>query len=174
MVRARSLLALSVVLSGALVLGIGSVAKATQYPMIANLDGLQEVPPNASPGFGSIDGTYDDSTMVFTITSGSYQDLLGNSTAVTLNNGAIGANGPILAVLTLDAPGTMTGTVSGASGALTPANGAALLAENTYINIRSNVFPSGEIRGQLFLVPEPASLGLLGMAGASLLARRRR
>jgi hypothetical protein len=74
--------------------------------------------------------------------------------------------------LTLDNPGTATGTFSG-NGALTAAQVADVLAGKGYVNVRSTVFPSGEIRGQLVAVPEPATIGLLG-GGAILLMRRTR
>ena len=49
-------------------------------------------------------------------------------------------------------------------------NEAALLNEGTYINVHTNAHGPGEIRGQL--IPEPASMALLGV-GALLLMRRR-
>jgi hypothetical protein len=145
---------------------------ATTWELDANLDGLQEVPPNASPAFGQGDFTLNDVTDVVSVTSGSYNDLLGNSTVVTLNDAAVGVNGPVIATLTLDNPGTLTGTFSG-SGTITATQASDMLAGNTYVNIRSNVFPSGEIRGQLTVVPEPASIGLVA-GGAVLMLRRRR
>src|SRR4051812_561361 len=72
----------------------------------ANLDGLQEVPPNASPAFGLADLNLDTVTGNVTITTGTYQDLLGGATAVTINGPAgPGTTAPLLITLTLDTPG---------------------------------------------------------------------
>jgi hypothetical protein len=43
-----------------------------------------------------------------------------------------------------------------------------------YINIHDGTFPSGEIRGQLSLVPEPPAIGILGLAGVAMFAATRR
>jgi hypothetical protein len=147
-------------------------ARATILSFEVNLDGLQEVPPNAGPGFGSADLTLDDSSGLLSITSGSYQDLLGGATAVTLNGPApAGTNAAILLALTLDTPGATTGTFSG--GGILPSNIPDVAAGKAYINIRSQVFPSGEIRGQLFAVPEPSTLALLTLGGVIAFAVKR-
>ena len=147
-----------------------TVARAQTY-FQANLDGLQEVPPNASPAFGLGDFTLSGST--FSVTTGSYQDLLGGATAVTLNDAAPGVNGAIIFSLVLDTPGAATGTFS-SSGTLTGPQITDLNAGNLYVNIRSQVFPSGEIRGQIFSVPEPTTLALAGVGSLILLAMRHR
>jgi hypothetical protein len=125
----------------------------------ANLDGLQVVPPHVTPAFGFADATLDTSTDLFSITTGNYNDLLGNSTTVLLRDAAVGSNGPSILTLTLDSPGTATSTFSG-SGTLTPTQVTDLTAGNVYVQITSNVFPSGEIRGQFEAVatPEPGSI----------------
>lgn len=150
-------------------------ARATIYSFEANLDGLQEVAPNASPAFGLAELTLDDSNGLVSITTGTYQDLLGGASAVTLNGLANpGTNAAVLFSLTLDTPGAASGTFSG-GGTLSGGDITGMISEQTYINIRSAVYPSGEIRGQLLAVPEPASLtlGALGLCGLLLLGRRR-
>ena len=159
----------------ALTLLLGVSASAAILSFEANLDGLQEVPPNASPAFGLADFTLGTVSGFATITSASYQDLLGNSTAVTLNAAAPRVNGPVILVLTLDAPSATTGTFSG-GGTLTAGNVLDMIATSTYINLRNNVFPSGEIRGQLFQVPEPSSVMLAcsGLLGLWFVGRRKK
>jgi hypothetical protein len=136
----------------------------------ANLDGLQEVPPNASPAFGFGDFLLSGTTL--TSTNGSYSDLLGGASAVTINDAAVGASGPVLFTLTLDTPGNNSGTFSG-FGTLTAGQITDLQAGNLYVNIRSSVFPSGEIRGQLLAVPEPGTLALAGVGVLTWIIKRR-
>jgi hypothetical protein len=60
--------------------------------------------------------------------------------------------------------------------AITPAQVAYLEAGYLYLNVHTSVFPGGEIRGQLLMVPEPGTAALLGLglSTATLLARRKR
>ena len=49
-----------------------------------------------------------------------------------------------------------------------------LLAGNNYVNIHSTGIPSGELRGQLVVIPAPAALGAFGLAGLVAVRRQRR
>jgi hypothetical protein len=156
------------------VLFVTSLVSAQTYSLDANLDPFQEVPPHNTPGYGSADITLDAGAGTVTINAGTgiYADLLAGATTVRLQDAAVGANGPTLGLLTLDTPGNTSGTFSGSVGSLTAGQIADVLAGNTYLNIADSVFPSGEIRGQILAVPEPASIAILG--GVGLLSMRRR
>jgi hypothetical protein len=168
---------LKVTLMGALLSAI-PLARAATISLDANLDPFQEVPPHNTPGYGEVDLTLDTVSGLVTITSGSYTDLLAGATAVSINDAAVGANGPIILTLTLDTPGNTSGTYSG-GGSITAGQITDMQAGNTYINVRDSVFPSGEIRGQILSAsaPEPASAAMMcaglfmGLAGLSISRR---
>jgi hypothetical protein len=155
-----------------------STARADILTFGVVLDGFQEIPPNSNPGVGDAELTLDTSSGYVNIATngGSYQDLVGNSSAVSINGPAgYGTNAAVILALTLASPGTQSGLFSG-NGTLSSANITAMINTNTYINIRSNVYPSGEIRGQIVLVPEPTSVALvcLGLSGLLIFRRRRK
>jgi hypothetical protein len=148
-----------------------TLAQAQVY-FDANLDPFQEVPPHNTPGYGSADFTLSGTTLSINAGSGLYADLLAGASTVTLSDAAVGANGPTVFLFNLDTPGNTSGTFSG-SGTLTAGQITDLNNGNLYVNITDAVFPSGEIRGQILAVPEPATLALAGLGGLALLAVRR-
>ncbi len=125
----------------------------------ATLTGLAEVPPNASTATGTATVTLDTggTTISWTVT---YSGLLGTLTASHIHTAPIGTNGPVTIALNPVA-GTTSGTYSG-SAAVTPAQASDLLAGLDYVNIHSNLFPGGEIRGQLTTGVTPAARGTWG------------
>jgi hypothetical protein len=143
----------------------------------ANLSGLQEVPPNASPGTGFGQIILDDVLNQITVEL-SFQDLLAAAVAAHIHGPASpGVNAPVLFPLDLTGAFGSSGTIAPQVFAITPVQIAQLEAGLFYFNVHTSVFPGGEIRGQaLAVAPEPSALataavGALVVAGA---ARRRR
>ena len=117
-----------------------------------NLSGTQEVPPNSSPGKGSGQITVAPDGAV----SGSITVRGMTPTVAHIHDGASGQNGPV--IVKLDK--TEGGFAVPAGTRLNEAQLARFNAGATYINVHSEAFPPGEIRGQLTPAPaRPATPG---------------
>jgi hypothetical protein len=159
---------------------------------VANMDGLQENPVNASGGTGVATLVVDTTAHTASL-SVTFSGLASTTLAAHIhccvdppaNVGvAIGSTGFPTGVLSgtfgivHDLASTSTydatfltnngGTAAGAEAALL----AGLAAGRAYYNIHTNAYPGGEIRA-FFAVPEPAS-GALLVAAALWVARRKR
>lgn len=171
-IRLSKLLALAA--AAGWMLFVARPASATVHNLVSQIDGLQEVPPVATTGFGSATMTLDDVSNQFVL-SGSFQNLLGTSTNAHVHGpGAVGVPAGVLFGITFDF-GVTSGNIS-FNGVITAAQTATILAGNTYINIHSQFRTGGEIRGQILpeLVPEPASVGLSALCGIALVRWRTR
>jgi len=160
-----------IVASAILLCAVSAHAATWKFDVL--LDGLQETPPNASPGTGEATALLDDSTGVLDV-SGVFRDLIGTSTVAHIHGYADLGDPPagVIFGLTVDIGVTM-GSYSGSGNV----DVAQALAGKSYVNVHSSVFPGGEIRGQLLnpmKVPEPGSLMLAGIGLLSAVAWRRR
>jgi CHRD domain-containing protein len=113
----------------------------------ASMDALQETPPNNSPGTG---------TAVFTRTAPNqlsytydYQNLVAGVNGCHIHEAPLATPGPIVIPLSINA-GTTSGSVSDTATA-DPALLDRICANPAgfYINLHTDAFPGGEIRGQL-------------------------
>ena len=172
---------------GAVVAVVGSAmsASAAIVTLQATLSGANEVPANTSTATGSAIMVIDTDTRAFTLDL-TFTGLTTPSRAGHIHNGAAGTNGPVIFGLDSAAtwaliPGGTSGVTSFttcgpvASPTLFPAAQLAnLLAGNNYVNIHSTGIPSGELRGQLVVIPAPAALGAFGLVGLVAVRRQRR
>lgn len=149
-----------------------SGASALTYDITASLDGAQETPPVATPGTGTLTGTYDSDTNIL-LWSGTFSDLIGTTTDAHFHGPAAVGVGPAGVREAMTAAsgdtfpiGVSSGSFSGsASATISESDELELLGGLWYVNIHSTFRPGGEIRGQVYAVavPEPAMLALLAL-----------
>lgn len=184
-------------------LGIAGGASADPIVFVATLSGLNEDPPNASPGTGRAVVTLDLDTDFLRIQA-TFEGLTAGTTVAHIHAPTASPFAGNVGVAVQ--PGTLAGFPAGVTsgvydntldlgdsaiytagflnnfGGGTAEGAAAALAGylasgQAYFNIHSSNFPAGEIRGFFSPVPEPSSL-LSAAVGASglviLMARRRR
>ncbi|TLV02482.1 CHRD domain-containing protein [Dyadobacter luticola] len=109
------------------------------------LSGANEVPANNTQASGKFSGTFDPTTKLlkFSLT---YTGLV--PTAGHIHTGAAGTNGPVTIPFLSVATSPIVYEV-----ALTDAQVTALQTGNLYTNLHTPMYPGGEIRGQLAIVP---------------------
>jgi hypothetical protein len=160
----RSLLALAALLA----CFVPASAHATLFYFVVDLNGANEVTNDGVPNQGDPDGTgtatliIDDSTAPFTISWNiSVADIDLPVILAHIHEAPATTNGPVR----VDFNAQLTGA------GLADADLAGVLANpsNYYVNIHTNAFRAGAIRGQ---IPEPGTVLLLG-GGVGLLACRR-
>jgi hypothetical protein len=174
-------------LAGALIAFAGLVAtsNAAIVTLTANLSGLNEVGPNASPATGTAVVTIDTVSRAWTMDL-VFSGLTAPVTVAHIHRAPVSVNGPV--IIGLDGIALSGGRPSWAlisSGSTSLNTGGALnapflfpaaelehlLKGDTYVNIHSQTFPGGEIRGNL--IPTPGAVALVGLAGLAIGRRRR-
>jgi hypothetical protein len=116
-------------------------------PFIANLNGLQEVPPAGTGATGIAGITLNEAETQFFFTL-SFTGLGSNQTASHIHGPARpGVNASIQ--FNIGSSGATSGTFTDLLFSITPTQVAQLKAGWWYVNVHSTNFPAGEIRGQL-------------------------
>ncbi len=133
---------------------LAAAAAAQATPFSASLSGDAEVPPVTTGAGGSFSATLSDGTLAFSLTS--------DATGITQSHihlGAADENGGVVAFLFgsvepgvdgIDVSGSISaddviGDIAGDFDALV----AALNAGNAYVNVHTEMYPGGEVRGQI-------------------------
>ncbi len=134
--------------------GTGTNATANMTTTLAaTLDGADEVPPTGSPAAGSVTATVDGDTLSVI---GSFSGLEGNLTSMEgssahIHSGAPGVSGPVVFPLDVIAGGDSRSGIVTLTTTLDDAQKAAIESGGYYVNVHSEAFPEGEIRGQLLV-----------------------
>lgn len=135
----KKLLALTLMLSCCLV--IAGAASAQSF--VASIDGLQQVPSTPSPGVGQGCFSYDSATMMLSFDI-SFSGLINAEIAAHFHGPApVGINAGVQFPLPLGSPKI------GSVGPLNALQQADLFSGLWYVNIHTNLHPTGEIRGQV-------------------------
>ncbi len=188
-VRTRALMAVAILGS------FGAVSRAHIMPYFAVLDGPQVVDPTDSLATGAASIGYDHHG--FSIEVKLYLEGIGlddlkgngpNDTSIHIHKAPFGENGPLVVDLGWWSTTTLVEYepkrlfahwrgvfIGGEQGQLWSDfidNQNALYDGLLYIDIHTNAYADGEIRGQILEVPAPGPVPALGLAG--LIASRRR
>ena len=146
--------------------------------VVANLRGFDEVPALSTTGQGRFIATLNAAGTELTFQL-NYSNLVGNVAQAHIHFGQLGVNGGIMLFLctnlgngpagTQACPGTNSGGVNGNLTAAEIVSSAsaqgialgefsevlrAIRAGIAYANVHSDLYPGGEIRGQLIFIPE--------------------
>ena len=183
-----------------------SVAGATPVTLTAVLSGANEIPANPSPATGQATLILDPAAQTLQL-SVTFSDLTSDDVAAHIHcclpspfapmNVGVATAVPafpgfplnvtsgtyVSAVFDLTQPNIYNSAFVTAEGGLAQAEAAliaGLLNNETYLNIHTQNFPGGEIRGFLSpeptaaAVPEPGTLSLLGLGFTGLMTARKR
>lgn len=138
------------VLAAAAVTGCGIMSRQPEASNLVvfttQLRGANEVPANASPGTGTVDGVFNKDTNLLRWKA-NFSGLTGPATAAHFHGpAAVGANAGVV----LPWKGPITSPLEG-SATLTPAQAADLMAGSWYANVHTAAHPGGEVRGQMMV-----------------------
>ena len=133
--------------AGAILLGSKRPAAAAPMQFKATLNGASEVPPNQSPGSGTLTASFDPATKELTW-SGNFSGLTGPATAAHFHGPAeVGKNAGV--AIWISEKGKPLESPFKGSATLTDQQVSDLQAGLLYANVHTAANPGGELRGQV-------------------------
>jgi hypothetical protein len=116
----------------------------------ARLQGAQQVPPNGSRATGMVDALIDKSTNMLYLT-GSYSGLTKAANNAHIHKAPPNVSGPVIIPVNFS---TATAGTLDTARLISAADRDSILSGNTYVNVHTDSFPAGEIRGQLTMLSQ--------------------
>jgi len=118
-----------------------------EYNITATADGDQEVPAVTTDGTGTVAGTYNKNTNLFTFTC-TWEGLTGPATNMHFHGPADAGVSAGVAIPIEGFTSAVEGSVSGTA-TLNETQEGELLGGKWYFNVHTEMHPAGEIRGQV-------------------------
>jgi hypothetical protein len=112
----------------------------------AKLDGEHEVPTADADGYGTFSASFNGTRLCY----GLQVVKIDAPIAARLQKGAVGKNGPIAVPLNAPSTGAAAGSTGCKTLSATLANAIKANPGAYYVNVHTNPYPNGAIRGQLF------------------------
>lgn len=117
------------------------------YTISATADGAQEVPAATTGGTGTVTGTYNKNTKIFSYTV-TWKGLTGPATNMHFHGPALAGTPAGVAIPIVGFSSVVEGSANGTD-TLTAEQEADMLGGKWYYNVHTDAYPGGEIRGQL-------------------------
>ena len=154
-IRKHPPIALALIALVALLAAPASAGHLDAYQGTWDLDGASEVPPANSAARGHCTAVLDGLSLYLSCTSN-----LGGVTGAHIHRGFAGENGDVEVALT-------AGRVIGETVVLTEEQAALAVQGGLYINLHTEAFPGGELRGQVTLDQVEGTSSILARGGAA-------
>jgi hypothetical protein len=157
----------------AVALSVGTASAQWTFQSILNGAGESPATGSTGTGFGTV--VLNAAQTSITVNE-SWSGISAPATASHIHGpGGVGTNASVIFPFT-GVPAATSGSIPQQTFAISAQQVSWLFSGYLYMNVHDSTFPGGEIRGQLLLVPEPSTVGLLalGVGGIALQAHRRR
>ena len=112
----------------------------------AKLDGEHDVPAGDPDGYGTFSASFNGTKLCY----GLQVVKIGPPIAAHIHKAPVGQNGPISVQLNVPSTGAIAGSTGCKTLSTSRANAIKATPGAYYVNVHTNAFPNGAVRGQLF------------------------